>query len=148
MPTDLFLTRSGDALTLAPVDALSLEAIEGLAYGEVVRAVVTRGRNIKHHRKMIGILRIVYDAMPDRSAYPTLESFLCAVKIALGHFAIHTALDGSTFPVADSISFASMPQEEFAQFYDRFIDLVVTKILPNIQRETLEKQLYKIIDGV
>jgi hypothetical protein len=141
MASDVLLTRKGGRFV--PADVVSAEAIDGIREGETVRAVITRPRNVGHHRKFFALLQVVFDAQ-DR--FPTVEALLDAIKIATGLYDTYK-LNGREVMKLRSISFASMDQKEFTAFYDRVLHLIVTHILPHTDKADLEQRVYDIVDG-
>jgi len=149
MATELFLRRcSLGTQALIPADGISAESLSQLPHEEVFKVVLTRPRSIGHHRKFFALIRALYDSLPDKSGYPTMDNFLTAIKIGIGHIDMYETASGAKYPVPKSISFANMQQDEFNQFYDSVIDLVLTSILPNFKREDIERKINEIIDGV
>lgn len=142
MATDVMLVCENRRLVAA--DPMSLEALDGMREGEIVSAKITRPRNVRHHRKFFALLGIVFEAQ-DR--YPTMEHLLDAIKIAIGHYDTIQLTKTKTVIKTKSISFASMDQAAFEQFYDRVVRLIVTKILPGTDSAELEQQVLEIIGG-
>lgn len=140
MSLDVFLMRDGNRLAAA--DAISAEAILKAESNQVFSVTLHRPRNGKHHRKLFALLKIVFD---NQETFATLEALLDALKMATGLFDIRQTVDGIPFTVPRSISFASMCQSEFEVFYDKVMDVIVTKILPGVNRKDLEAQVLEII---
>lgn len=139
---DIILRRHGNSLI--PIDALGIDAINGIAQNEDVRAAITRPRNLKFHRKFFALLQVVFET---QTFYPTLEGLLNAIKIALGHCEEILGIDGKIHTAPTSISFAAMDEQSFTEFYERALDLIITKILPNATQKDLEEQVYAILGG-
>ena len=77
--------------------------------------------------------------------YATLDHLLDAIKIGVGHYESYYLPDGRELVKPKSISFASMDQSNFRQFYDRVIELICTRILPNTDSEQLKQRIEDII---
>lgn len=142
MATNLMMVHENRRLI--PADALSAEMLDGMGKGEVVRAVITRPRNEKHHRKFFALMNVVFEAQ-DR--YPTMDHLLRAIKIGVGLYELIPLTKTQTVIEVGSISFASMDQAAFTQFYDRVVKLIVTKILPGTDSAELEARVLEIIGG-
>jgi hypothetical protein len=142
MATEMLLVREGNKLGAA--EPTSLDAILAMKHGEVVTATIRRTRNGAHHRKFFALLKVVYDAQ-DR--YATMEHLLDAIKIATGHYEIITITKGREVYKPKSIAFANMGQAAFEQFYDKVVQVVVTKILPNVDRADLEQQVLELLSS-
>lgn len=142
MATELLLMRQGNGLVAA--EQSSHDAICAMKHKEYVTATVRRNRNPKHHRKLFSLLKVVKEAT---TAYPTTDDLLDDLKIATGYFVMRTTVDGFSYPKPKSISFGSMDQQSFAEWYERALDVVVGRILPNIQRQEIVEQINSIITG-
>ena len=140
MALDVFVMRDGTRLAAA--DAISADAILKAENNQVFSVTLHRPRNGKHHRKLFALLKIVFD---NQETFATLEALLDALKMATGLFDVRTTVDGIPFTVPRSISFASMCQSEFETFYEKVLDVIITKILPGVNREDLEAQVLEII---
>lgn len=146
MASEIFMRRHLNSLM--PVDAYGLDALQKLPSGDkdrsLLKAVITVPRNAKHSRKFHALLGVVF---PHQDTYPTRDSFLAAVKMALG-YADSVKLDkGRTIIVPNSISFGKMDQAEFDEFYEKALDLIQTRILPNINREDVEREVNEVLAG-
>lgn len=133
MATKAMLARKGK--TLVPADIWSEEAIGNMKEGEVVTASITRTRNVRFHRKFFAFLNTIFQ---HQEKYAKLEDMLEAMKEAVGLGRYVDRLDGrGNFFRSSSISFAKMDENEFHTFYDKFVGVVVTHIIPNIDRDDL-----------
>lgn len=123
-------------------DAFSMELLGALKEGETVKATITRPRNEKHHRKFFALMKVVFDAQ-DR--YPTMDHLLKAIKIGVGLYELVPLTKTQTVIDLGSISFAKMDQAAFEQFYNKVVQLIVTRILPNVDSADLEAQVNEIL---
>lgn len=139
---DIRLAMKGGRLVAA--DALSAEDLAGIREGETVRAQITRPRNIGHHRWFWALMTAVYHAQQEPVAYPTVQHMVRALKIALGLFDTWR-VNGRDVLELRSISFAKMSQDEFSQFSERAVELVLTRIVPHVQRADLEARILDIL---
>jgi hypothetical protein len=142
MALDMLLVREGQKLAAA--DPVSLEALESIKLKETVTAVIRRSRNPGHHRKLFALLSIVF---PHQRQYATTQDLLNALKVATGLFDVGKTIDGIPFMIPKSISFAAMSQTEFEQWYDRVVEIITTRIVPNVNSDDLEYQVQEILDG-
>jgi hypothetical protein len=142
MSATLFLRKTVGGLK--PSNRISQEAYDAIPLNAEVKAEITRPRHLVHHRKWFALLQVIF---PHQTAYPTMDSFLAAIKCALGHGETVKLPDGRTVLVPGSISFAKLDQAEFSSFYDRALDLIVTRILPGIGREDVEREVEEILAG-
>ncbi len=136
MAIELYMVKQFGALRpLGPLDA---ERLDELPNGSEVRATIARPRNVQHHRLFFAALNLVFQ---NQERYETLDELLAAVKVALGHCHWLTLKDGTRVALPKSIAFAKMDQTEFNAFFDRFCNLVQTKIIPGLKRAELEREL-------
>ena len=142
MGLDLLLVRNGQRLAAA--DPISLEGIESLRENEIVTGVIKRARNPRHHAKLFALLNVI---LPHQQSYPTTQDLLVAIKIGTGLFDTVRSVDGIPIIIPRSISFASMSQTEFEQWYERVIDLITSRILPSVNRDELNDQVASIMAG-
>lgn len=137
----IFVKRGGG---LFPAD---LEAATGFARmkdGMAYLVNVHRPRNVRHHRKLFALLNLVQD---NTDRWPTVETLLDDLKISTGLFETRVnAVTGIPYVVAKSISFASMSQDEFEQWFDKAVDLICKQVL-DMDREYLLAEIDDVLAG-
>ena len=137
---EVLLQRKGKHLVAA--DPISQESVDGMRQGEVVACTMRRPRNVGHHRLFFALLNEVF---VNQTRYATLDHLLDTIKIGVGHYDSYPLDDGRELVKPKSISFAIMDQSNFRQFYDRVIELICTRILPNTDSEQLKQRIEDII---
>lgn len=142
MSLDVLLIREGQRLAAA--DPISLECIESIKFKETVTALIRRNRNPSHHKKLWALIAVVF---PHQTQYATQHDLLNALKVATGYFETGVTIDGIPFMIPKSISFASMAQTPFEQWYDRVVDVILTRILPAVNRDELTERVNDILEG-
>ncbi len=136
---DVMLAKRLNALV--PADEQSAELIRGLAQGEIIRAKVTRPRNLLHHRKFFALLQLVHSATDQ---WPSVDALLVELKFALDHVEHVQLSSGEVVRLPKSISFAKMDDLEFQQFYDRALRVLCELaggIPEDMLRETVLQEL-------
>lgn len=128
--------------TLRPVDAQGEEIMRSVSNGSIVRVTVKKPRNIKHHRKYWALISLLHE---NQERYATPEELSDAIKCATGHCNVLTRSDGYEIRVPRSISFGKMDQTEFDRFYERVIDLAVTRIIPGLSREDIKREVEAMV---
>jgi hypothetical protein len=119
--------------------------LETMKPGKWLRLEWSAPRSGPHHRKFMALLNLVTE---NSETYNTIPKALVAVKLAAGYFDPHVdPKTGEIFPVAHSISYDAMDQDEFDKFYSAAIDGVLASILPTMDRETADRLLEMIIEG-
>jgi hypothetical protein len=76
-----------------------------------------------------------------------MDSFAAAMKAAVGLAEPIRLPDGRIVLYTGSISFASMDQATFDQFYERVVQVILTRILPGVSNAELERQVVDILQG-
>jgi hypothetical protein len=142
MALELLLVKEGSKLGAA--DSLSAEALDSIKKGEFVTTSIRRPRNLRHHKKLFALLNAVF---PHQNQYATTQDLLSALKIAIGYFEQGKTVDGLPFVIPKSISFASLDQNGFEAVYERTVDVILTRILPNVNRDELTDQVNEILEG-
>lgn len=125
-------------------DAIGQEVLSRIPLGGAVKAEITQPRNLRHHRKMYALLQAIY---PHQTAYPTLKMFEGAVKCAVGFGEMVQLPDGRTILSPGSWAFGNLDQSGFEAVYDRVLDLIVTRILPGLDRDDVEREVADILRG-
>lgn len=130
--------------SLKPVDQAGLDALAKMRQGTQVLIAMKRARNPRHHRLYWALMALIH---PQQELYTTVEQLSNAMKCAVGWCDKITLKDGTIMAIPKSISFANMAQAEFDQFFERIIQLVVTKILPGVDSQDLKNRLEEMIGG-
>ena len=117
--------------------------------GEVYRVKVSMPRNVKFHRKFFTLINLVFDNLPEEiparmpDGQPIQirdrKELLWHIKMQIGHYEQKVTLGGRVTYEAKSISFSSMDEAEFQDFYSAAIDTVLKYFLPETNREELEE---------
>lgn len=136
MPTALFQKTMGGAL--APVHDAGRDALRTLPVGEYIMVSLRRPRNLQHHKKLFALLELIFQ---NQTRYASVEELLDAIKVYVGHAEVMILRDGTEVRRPKSIAFHKMDQAAFDKFYAAFIQVVIEKILPGVDREDLEREL-------
>jgi Protein of unknown function (DUF1367) len=142
MSIDVLLLREGTRLGAA--DPISHELLQAIPLGQTVTASIRRPRNARHHKLLFTLLTIVHE---NQDTYATVEDLLRALKLAVGLFDTGLTVDKIPYVVPQSISFASMDQQTFSVVYEKIVNVIITKILPGVNREDLDRQVHDLLDG-
>ena len=112
-----------------------------LNLGEETLSNLTKSRNVRHHRKFFALLHLVY---PNQDKYKSFEWFLTEIKFHLGHCDCET-IDGRLHLLPRSISFASMDQVAFDEFYQRTIDVILEHFVTGSTEEEMRQQVEQVV---
>lgn len=129
---------------LVPMDADGRELVDAIKPDRPVMVEVRSPRNIRHHRMFFALLREVIDGGAWDGDEDTLRD---ALKIACGCVDTIIGLDGKAYFKPRSMAFQSMPQDEFAKFFDRAVFYVSTRLLGDPDWEALRDRIGEIVDG-
>lgn len=143
MPTELYMRRALDRLV--PVDHLSADLLRNFAQGKALRVTVVEPRNIKHHRMYWALVAAIF---PHQKAYATADDLHDALKLACGYFdMVRNPLTGRKYPKTRSIAFDKMDQAQFSEFFNRAVEVVLTRIVPGVDKADLQAQIEDILAG-
>lgn len=116
--------------------------VKRMEAGELLSFSWKKPRNPQHHKKFMALVTYVKD---NSDTFDTKKKALTAVKIAAGHVEWEMSpVTGELVPIPKSISFDSMDQNEFDNFYSDAIDGVVKHILPHLNRVDLQTALDQV----
>jgi len=125
-------------MVLVPDDESASAQIRRYEPGAIITADIRQPRNLQHHRKFWVLLEIVRE---NNDAFDSAETVLYALKAALGRGKwIEVPKASRPMFIPESISFASMDQEEFSRFYSDAVNAVLKHWLPT-DRPALEEEI-------
>ena len=123
--------------TFKPAYNSDYELAKQIPLNESIEFEYTKKRNVKFHRKFFALLNLVYE---NQEVYNNIEHLRKDLTISAGFYEIRYNFEGVEIYEPKSISFAKMDDIEFAELYNRFIDVVVKwlgidkqEILDNIE---------------
>ena len=128
-------------------DKRSAEALQKIPVGDIVVADVRRPRNPKHNAKFWVLMQTVWESTEVQDRYASPRALAKAIELALGYFDTIQLPDGKVGFAIHSLSFESMSQQEFAEFYSQAIDVIVQQITPHLNREDLERRVMELVNG-
>ncbi len=118
--------------------------IKGKA-GQWLRIEWSAPRNLQHHRKMFALLQLIAE---NSEVYDTAEKALYALKLCTGYCDPMTdPRTGEIVPVARSIAFENMGQDDFEAWYCRALDAVCEHIVPHLRAADRDRVLAEIVEG-
>jgi len=138
--TDILCRRTLAGLT--PLDEDGWEALQCWSINDIVKAKVTKPRNLAHHRKFFGLLGII---VHNQEFYKSTDHLLLWLKHRLGLIDMVPTHDGTSRAREQSISFSAMDDTQFCAFYDQAVDVLVTEVIPGLDRQELEEEVREIL---
>ncbi len=122
---------------LCPIDDAGKEALAKFKSGTVIRAQITKPRNVYFHRKFFAMLSLI---MQNQEHYKSVDDLLDVCKLRIGHVrVIQTACGEERVP--QSISFAAMDEIAFQEFYDRAVDWMIKEVIPGLRKLDLNHEV-------
>lgn len=138
----LFLARKMGGLF--PTDRQSEKLLAEYPEFDCLKATITQPRNVKHHKKYWALLGVI----APYGGYNDEEHFHDDIKRALGMFdMVKNAFTGQMEQRLHSISFSKMDQKAFEVFYAKVEELILTRIVPNVNKADLEANVLEIMEG-
>lgn len=135
---DFWAYRRGSALW--PVDGESAEIMAKLQADKPMHIEAKMPRNARHHRKFFKLVNVIANGIGCSPL--ALRRHLLK---RTGHVVAIKMRDGFVIEYPASISFASMDQTEFNEFYNQCVDIIVTDL--GIRRPDILEQVKDLIDG-
>jgi len=106
-----------------------------LVLGETYEADIKNPRNVGFHRKFFAMLNVGHENTRLEMPFDTYRKYM---TVKAGFFTAYQTPKGVYYD-PDSISFASMEQDEFEDVYSRVLDKVIEDI--GVTKADVEKQL-------
>lgn len=138
--TEIIMVKKLGALR--PCDEKGEEVLSSIPNGTVVKAQITRPRNIRFHRLFFSLLKLVAENNPN---FNSTDDVLDYLKMKLRLFTVVQFPDGSTHTRLGSISFAKMDETEFHAFAKRCIDVLADYWLPGVTSEDVHREFLERI---
>jgi len=120
---------------LVPLYPSDYDEKRKLKLGEDYVCDITNPRNVGFHRKFFSMLNVGHENTSLDMPFDTYRKYMI---VKAGFFKAYQTPKG-VFYDPDSISFASMSQDEFEDVYSRVLDKIIDDI--GATKEEIEKQL-------
>jgi hypothetical protein len=120
---------------LIPLYPADFDEKRKLKLGEDYEADIRAPRNLGFHKKFFALLNIGHENTKLDMPFETYRKYM---TVKAGFFTAYQTPKG-IFYDPDSISFASMEQNEFEEVYSRVLDKIIEDI--GLTRPEIEKQL-------
>ena len=139
MSVAIHVRRSGDKLV--PITEWDREQLLDVPEGKDLSIKLTRTRSAKQHRLFWSLMQIVVDNHP---YYLRPEQMVEWLKLRLGYVEEVMFNNGDMMTKLSSISFSSMGQSEFQDFFNKSLYVITTEVTP-ISRQELISELETIL---
>lgn len=116
--------RKNERSCLEPSDKISKEVYESkIKTGRDYLFEGREPRNPMFHKKFWALLRTIFEA---QDIYENIEGLKAFLLVKSGYFTGFLGAEGQYMCIPDSISFASMDEENFSKVYDACIDTSIS----------------------
>ncbi len=137
MATTIHMANHLGALRPAQEQDAELWSHLKIAEREVVKVQVSRPRNYRFHCKFFAMLGII---LKNQEHYTSTKELLAVCKLRIGHVdVVQTPQGEERWPA--SISFASMDEAGFSDFYNKAVDWVLSEVIPGLARQHLDAEV-------
>jgi len=132
------LEKHGEVLIPSlPDDELALKSIKR---GQIVEIELKRPRNAKFHKKFFALIGIVLE----NTEYDTSEQILHLIKLKLGYYETIINTNGKVIYIPKSISFSSMDNDDFNNFYNKAVNIVLRDFLINWENSDINTAIQQV----
>ena len=137
---EMVMRRSGDRLL--PVTERDREILLEIPDGIDLFVKTSRPRSPRQHRLFMALLQLVVDNHPH---YTRPEQLLEWLKVRLGYVDETVWHDGQVWFKTQSISFASMGQDKFRQFFTLSVDAITKEVIPELDMDVLLNEVSEMM---
>lgn len=142
---------------LVPLDDDQAQKLKRFKVGSVVRGDFVEMRNGKFFKKWWTLAQFAYDIWSDsmepieyrgQRVQPVFDKFRKDLTILAGYWHPVFNIDGTFKVEADSLAWATMSEETFAELYSKTIDAILAKVLPRhgLKREALAHHVDRVLE--
>jgi hypothetical protein len=119
------------------------ENYKKIKFGEIFEAEIRKPRNLKFHRKFMGLIKLTFENIPNDLLlkYPTFDDLRYEITILSGYFDWHYPLSGNKYKIAKSINFQSMDNVEFEKLYNSAINVIIEKFIIGADKELIREEI-------
>jgi len=133
-----------DYIPATDEDKIKADKVE---VGEIVEVRSLDQRSASFHRRFFKMIAVAWDNLPHefedrfpRQLDPPDEFRYELIKRA-GYYMTYTDFKGNTQHVAKSIAFDKMGQEEFEKLSSAVLDVIISWLMPDADRDLLEHEI-------
>lgn len=130
-------------LGLEPVELLAVNrAVYDDLPGTYVELEYKKIRSPRMHRLFFALLEKVVENHP---FYFSTDQLLAFLKVKLGYVEEVVFHNGTAIWKTKSIAFDKMDQAEFQKFFNQALDVIVSEVLPEVERGDLLREVEEMI---
>lgn len=98
------------------------EKAKKIKVGEPYEFEYRKPRNLKFHKKFFALMNLLFQ---NQELYNNLDHLRKDLTVESGYYDLRVNIHGEEIKEAKSISFASMSEDEFGEFYNAVLDTIV-----------------------
>lgn len=137
--TEILMQKFEDSFH--PVDAEGIAALKATPENSIIKIKFSVPRNARQLRLFFAMVNVVFDHQPEPRWFATRDKLREAITIRAGHFHEVKGPKGEVYTIPDSISFGSMDQMAWREFFDAAKNVILTQILPRVNSRDLDRQV-------
>lgn len=128
---------------LYPIYESDQDAMQKIADGEIIEISWKQARNWRNHKRYFAMLKMTIDNLPDEfpDNYRNIEFLRYEIMIGIGHCEFRSSIGGNIYPVAKSMSFSKMDEQEFQEIFKLSQNYILRHFLKDIDEETFNNNL-------
>jgi len=140
-----FYARKVDNMSIEPAGQDDQLLFEKWQIGQVKLISVKKVRNYKNLERFYVFLNVLMGIEKIKERYRVVENLKPALIIGAGYFEWVPNLNNELIPIADSIAYENMDEDEFRELFSKCIDVALF-ILPEYCREDLEAMANRVVE--
>lgn len=122
-----------------PANEESDEYFKKIKQDVVISCEMKRPRNYLNHKRYYALLQIVLE---NQEIFKNIDQLKDAIKLMVGHVKYTRVYNKRTkewvlTEIPKSISFASMPEPEFQDYFSKSIDAIIKYIITGMEKDDL-----------
>lgn len=140
--TSIFLIKQTSG-SLRPAYEEDQDKLKRIKAGEAIEVKFSKPRNFHNHSRFFAMLNCVILNMPEDidPKYHNIDYLRTEAMIASGYCEWRVSMGGTKYPVAKSMSFASMDEMEFTVLYEAVSNYLLKYFLKGVERDVLEENI-------
>jgi hypothetical protein len=133
---------------LVPVHLADAEVGRSLTVGKIYKVEIkeSRRRSLGQHRLLFALIKIIVENSPCETPL-TDRVVLQALKLKTGLVDLAKLPSGEILMFPKSISFQTMPQEEFNEWFEKALFVMSRDFVPDLTVAAARAEIEAIVDG-
>lgn len=140
MADTIYMRREGSKLI--PCAAVDESALLAFPDGKDLSVTIKRPRSYRQHKFFFALLQKICE---NHEFYKTPEQLLIFLKVRLGYVEEVKFHNDQMWWATKSISFTTMGQDEFQKFFNASLDVIVSEIVPNLDRNDVLREVEEMV---